>query len=1423
MEKQNQRSNLFRTIDRKNYPDLKRNLFLELLKTYPQVVTAIKDGVAPTSGDAKKEYDKQKSAACAHLLDCLTPDFRVQFESMPQVEDAFSHSKPIELYALFNENLKETHPRIISEKHAKLEDELRSIKQRSNQSPTELSVVISRICEKCKNWGMNVTQTEQKKRFQQALDPITNQIFLMNWDTIPLDTQWLALVDLAQTQVINFGFPSNHNTNPRRNTISKESTTKEPEETPNKHVFTGVEQNSKQQPYNKFSGPIKNPSKQFQRKKQHESDDRNQEQVQQPSDTGVKNGKCCNHCLRFGSPAYKSHTEEMCRYKKNAVEWMNKRAKQGEGKPKQSNQAYTTVIEEQFGGDEEDFPCFVGLPGLSEEKYNEVCLKASAAKLDREQFLYDTACTVNVFNDPSQLEHIWELNKSKISGIGGSSEVKYGGYHWIFGEGVIVEKCPVNLISHHRIIEDYLVQYDNNSGNFIFNRKDDSNFRFPKLTTEPINKLQVFNQPSANELIETTPTRDGELFDGFVGAQALREEQLEVGVNFDSPVYQLHFNLDHPNMRNVYNWLNNTNQWEKFGVTEQEFTKVNFCQDCPGCRLGKSDDRRKLPSQTRECKIGERLHADIAFIRSAGHLKPILMAVDERTNYLSIIVLKNKHHKNIVNGISTIKAFYKQYGHDVKFIHTDSENTFSKTRESLLEIGIELVQTGPGVHERKVERMVRTVRDRFRATLYSLSYILAVTFYILLFRHVTTSINYVPNKLTGDKSPYELVKKQPVPMHYVRFSFGSYGSAYEPEAQNSSEPRASLGICVGRDSDSSTIQFYRIKDRTIVKRVNFKPMAIPNETIELLNNIADNLGIPTSLSQIIKYESIDTPSNGTNRSSRNQISLDRTTNVNGETVTDEDDQSSKDATDNVNHTDDTSSVNESADRGGSDEAPQASNNEPGTLGGVGGRPNTPRSRNLASSEPSRMAPARVDRRSGISAEGVRGGGAESTNSNTQSRVNSSRMPKPSNSIANARNGQWRGGNPGQAIDHEGPRSEQGQEQMAEPDIDDLGRGKRIKPSVNYERLHRGLMSLLEQRKRANEEDPTVIKAVEEELVQMKWMGVFTFIKLKDLYKIRDKFLPCRMLVTTKRNVYREVIKVKARLVAGGNFQDIGDFDISSPTVRFENVMFMLNIAAFYNYRIDKLDVGGAYLEAHLEHPAYVHIDRKLTEHYVKLFPELEEYVSSDGKLFVKLNKAMYGLREAAKAWYEHLTQVLSGLDFIPSTHDAALLTRSINGKIIHLVAIHVDDILSIGEDKSMDQLIKFMESKFQKITFTRNMESGEYLNMEMIRNRSQGSITLRQPGYIEEIVEMCKVNDIKEERPYRENLFQEIPNDQPTDANFFRSVSMKMMYATRLRPDIKLPVIYLSTKMQDPKNGHLEKLKRVGAYLNATKNLGITF
>ena len=58
----------------------------------------------------------------------------------------------------------------------------------------------------------------------------------------------------------------------------------------------------------------------------------------------------------------------------------------------------------------------------------------------------------------------------------------------------------------------------------------------------------------------------------------------------------------------------------------------------------------------------------------------------------------------------------------------------------------------------------------------------------------------------------------------------------------------------------------------------------------------------------------------------------------------------------------------------------------------------------------------------------------------------------------------------------------------------------------------------------------------------------------------------------------------------------------------------------------------------------------------------------------KVNKALYGLAEASRLWFLHLTALLLKLGYTASIHDKGVLYRFTNNGLV-LILLHVDDML----------------------------------------------------------------------------------------------------------------------------------------------------
>ncbi|KAI3704816.1 hypothetical protein L1987_75045 [Smallanthus sonchifolius] len=186
-----------------------------------------------------------------------------------------------------------------------------------------------------------------------------------------------------------------------------------------------------------------------------------------------------------------------------------------------------------------------------------------------------------------------------------------------------------------------------------------------------------------------------------------------------------------------------------------------------------------------------------------------------------------------------------------------------------------------------------------------------------------------------------------------------------------------------------------------------------------------------------------------------------------------------------------------------------------------------------------------------------------------------------------------------------------------------------------------------------------IEAMQEELLQFKRQDVWKLVDLPP----GQTAIGTRWVFRNKQDERGIVIKNKARQVAQGYTQEEGiDYDeVFAPVARLEAIRIFLAFAASKNFMIYQMDVKSVFL--------YGKIGEEV---YVKQSPGFVDLAHPNKVL--KRDKALYGLHQAPRAWYETLSGYLLSNNFRRGAIDQTLFIKDEGGEIL-LVQIYVDDII----------------------------------------------------------------------------------------------------------------------------------------------------
>ena len=319
-----------------------------------------------------------------------------------------------------------------------------------------------------------------------------------------------------------------------------------------------------------------------------------------------------------------------------------------------------------------------------------------------------------------------------------------------------------------------------------------------------------------------------------------------------------------------------------------------------------------------------------------------------------------------------------------------------------------------------------------------------------------------------------------------------------------------------------------------------------------------------------------------------------------------------------------------------------------------------------------------------------------------------------------------------------------------------------------------------------------------------------------------KIIRSSMFLKSKFDAVGRFEKIKARLVADGRGQDRTLYpDTSSPTVAVQSLMMCLVLAAKENRKAAKIDIGGAYLNAEMEgEEVIMELDETLSMIVLQILPDAEQYMER-GKLWVKLDKALYGCVQSAKLWYEKLTRVLREMGFIHNTVDTCVMNKIIDGKQCTLV-IYVDDILALSvDDTGLEYVIDGLKTAFKEVTIEKS-DDFSYLGMRI--RLADNTVKVTMDGFVEDLLTEYDITGVRS-TPATPGLF-EIGDSKEVCKMFkvkFHTIVAKLLYLSkRVRPDIQVAVMYLCTRVRCPNDDDIKKLDRVIQYVNGTKAFGLT-
>ncbi|GJZ31066.1 retrovirus-related pol polyprotein from transposon TNT 1-94 [Tanacetum coccineum] len=333
-------------------------------------------------------------------------------------------------------------------------------------------------------------------------------------------------------------------------------------------------------------------------------------------------------------------------------------------------------------------------------------------------------------------------------------------------------------------------------------------------------------------------------------------------------------------------------------------------------------------------------------------------------------------------------------------------------------------------------------------------------------------------------------------------------------------------------------------------------------------------------------------------------------------------------------------------------------------------------------------------------------------------------------------------------------------------------------------------------------DSSWIKAMQEEIHQFERLDVWELVD-KPLCK---NVINIKWLWENKHDEDNTIIRNKAHLVAKGYDQKEGiDFEESFTRVaQLETVWLFVVYAAHKSFPVYQIDVKTTFLNGPLKKEVYVNQpDGFVDPHH----PD---------KVY-HLKKALYGLMQAPRAWYDELSNFLVSKGFSKGSIDPTLsITKK--GEDILLVQIYVDDIIFGSTNLKLSKKFEIlMHNKFE-MSMIRELKF--FLEIQIYQ--SSCGIFINQAKYAQKILKnhgMTSCDSIG--TPMATKPLDADLSGTPVDQTKYRSMVRALMYLTASRPDFIHATCYCARYQARPAENHLKEVKRIFQYLKNTINMGL--
>ncbi len=316
----------------------------------------------------------------------------------------------------------------------------------------------------------------------------------------------------------------------------------------------------------------------------------------------------------------------------------------------------------------------------------------------------------------------------------------------------------------------------------------------------------------------------------------------------------------------------------------------------------------------------------------------------------------------------------------------------------------------------------------------------------------------------------------------------------------------------------------------------------------------------------------------------------------------------------------------------------------------------------------------------------------------------------------------------------------------------------------------------------------------------------------------SQVIPIAVILTVKR-----CGRYKARAVVLGNLDRSGEVETFAPVVSHAANRLLLTASASEGDFVLPFDLDSAFLNAEIERTALVSLP--------------DAWVTANQPQIVKLKKALYGLKEAPRAWFKRYAAILHSLGWTACPEAPGLWrkeSKAKRGRFLKM-SVYVDDNLICGPD--MRELREELESILAQApgqilpmeeyrdSRGKKWQTLDFLGSDVHYSRECRSMRVSMRTYIRKMLAKFQIKPGKRvlSPNYNEGNMTQCKKELETYPS--RSMIGALQWvSTTCRPDIAAPVNTLAKYVgEKPTKAFARAVLKVWRYLDTTQDDGISY